>query len=635
MGSEPSGQGDSSSVGLDAELDRAVPSSDAGAFLVGVGGNQSGRVFVLAYNTVFLGRAPDADVHVPDPSVSARHARIINGSQGFEIEDLESTNGTFVGGQRITRVRLANGDRVTLGKVDFTFLLDRKVESTVALIGPNGRWPEPGTRALARVPLAAPPPRYLPPGVAPGMIEDDGPSLSELIQRAVRVYRFLRAHSAVIGIVGGLGLALGLASLVVSPPPAEAICVVKLQPQVKSNPIDPQQPRPFGEEDDSGVQFFAGAEQAFKKPELVASTLRKMEGAEPDKARTASVAHGLRFEPLPGPDHTYRATFRGRSPAPVPFLTAHLRNYLEFEITKALRVFTAEADFLRDQLKSVEKEMDRISGERIQYREKNSDRLPEEASLTQGSRFALETKRADLVTQVRRLQADLESERRQLATGGPLAQSKFQASQVYRTSLADVNRKLSEAYAHGLAEGHPDVIHLNDEKRRIEGLIQAEMHSQPSELDRESNAGLQTIQAHVIALQAQLGAARSDLADTEQKLGQIRHVVGDLPRVEERVKQLTHTQEETTLLHAQLFERLKKAELHLNLERVSAESRYEIVTAPHVDPEGRIKAAGLRSGLGLLIGLVVAAIIVAVKEGRKMVTQAIATMEGPESRSLP
>jgi hypothetical protein len=139
----------------------------------------------------------------------------------------------------------------------------------------------------------------------------------------------------------------------------------------------------------------------------------------------------------------------------------------------------------------------------------------------------------------------------------------------------------------------------------------------------------------VTTIEAQLSAARSDLADTEQKLGQIRHVVGDLPRVEERVKQLTHTQEETRLLHSQLFERLKKAELHLNLERVSAESRYEIVQAPRLMTEGKAAIGSIRAGIGLGIGLFIAAIVMAIKEGRRMVAHVIATMDGSENRSEP
>ena len=93
-------------MGLDARLDRAVPGSEAVAFLIAVAGDQPGKVYPLTRNTVFIGRTEEADIYISDPSVSGRHARIINGSHGVEIEDLGSTNGTFVGGQLVTRSRL-------------------------------------------------------------------------------------------------------------------------------------------------------------------------------------------------------------------------------------------------------------------------------------------------------------------------------------------------------------------------------------------------------------------------------------------------------------------------------------------------------------------------------------------------
>jgi uncharacterized protein involved in exopolysaccharide biosynthesis len=282
-------------------------------------------------------------------------------------------------------------------------------------------------------------------------------------------------------------------------------------------------------------------------------------------------------------------------------------------------------------LKSVEKDLAQIAADRSQFREANADRLPEESLQTHSSRFQLESRRAELVAQVRQLQGALAAERRQFATESPLAQSRLQSSQVYRDSLAAINRKLSEAYAAGLADGHPEVRQLKDEKNRIEKLINDEMHAETSQVDRQANAGLQILGNRVETLQAQLNAARSDLADTEKSLSQVRKVVVDLPRVEERVQELNHTQEATNRLHSQLFERLKKAELQLSIERVSAESRYDIITSPRLEKSKALKTLALRSLLGLLTGLVAAAIAVAFREGHRIVTNptASASYRGP------
>jgi len=639
MASQPSdrsdgdGQGDEKArektdSGLDAALDRAVPAAEAEAFLIGVTGKHAGRVYALSYNTVSLGRASDADVYISDPSVSAHHARILNSSRGFEIEDLNSTNGTFVGGKRITRTHLRGGDRVMLGQVEFNFLLDRPAEATIAVFSPGvAAAPISSANSLARIPQA-----YYPAPPASAFVPRDsddeasGPSLVEVIGKMIRLYRFLRRYSRLIAIVCGAGLILGLASLLVVPPAKEALCEVKLQPQVKTNPMDTQG-RPS---DDDAVQFFAGAERAFTDPELVAGTLKKLRGWAPDEATVQSITGRLRFEPRP--DRIYRATYRDRllgggKPDPAVFLTAHIENYVQTEINKALRVFTAQADFLRDQLKSVEGDLSRISAEKVKFREKNADRLPEEAALTHTSRFTLETRRAELNAQIRQLQGELDAQRRALTAEGPLAQMKASGAQVYRESLAKINGKLTEAYARGLADGHPEVKQLKDEKERIEALIKSEMSANSDDLERKSNAGLQALKTRVDLLQAQLGAARADLADTEKNLGQIRNVVGDLPRVEARVQQLNDIQDATTHLHSQLFEQLKKADLQLSLERVSAESRYEVIIPPQLVKTKKAVALALRAGIGLFLGLLVTAAIIAFREMRRLVSKALVTLD--------
>jgi pSer/pThr/pTyr-binding forkhead associated (FHA) protein len=624
---EPSGQG------LDARLDRAVSSGEPPvAFLIAVAGDLPGRVYPLGRNTIFVGRSEDADVYIADPSVSGRHARLINGGQGVEIEDLGSTNGTFVNGQRVQRSRLRNGDRVMVGSVEFNFLMDRPVEATVALMPPGQYRSSPAHSpggALMRMPdpqQHMPPPRMLPPRE-----EEEGATLLDFIQRLVVAYRFLRRYSMLIGTLLLIGLGVGLLSIFVLPPATAAVCEVKLLPRLKSNPVETER----GAEE--ALQLFSGPERAFTNAELVQLTLRQLDGSDPDESRVLSMGGRLKFESLDEP-HLFRASYKeGLVPsgrvAPVQFLTAHLQNYLQSEINKALKVFTAEADFLRNQMKSVEKDMSVIASERTQFRQANADRLPEEAIQTHSSRFQLESRRAELQAQVRRLQGELDAERRALASEGPLAQSKFASSQVYRTKLGSVNQRLSEAFARGLAEGHPEVRQLNEEKQRIEALIKDEMHAETTAIDRQSSAGFQALQNRVETLQAQLNAARADLGDTMKSLGEVRHLVGDLPRVEERVKELSHRQEATNKLHTQLFEKLKKAELQLNLERVSAESRYEIVKAPRLEKPGRLKTVGLRCGIGLFAALLVAAFAIAGREGHRIFSQTLENFDNQRPRT--
>jgi len=66
-----------------------------------------------------LGRATRADFVVDAPLVSRFHCRFTVSPDGIlEIEDLQSTNGTFVNDERVSRLALKPGDRVRAGRVE-------------------------------------------------------------------------------------------------------------------------------------------------------------------------------------------------------------------------------------------------------------------------------------------------------------------------------------------------------------------------------------------------------------------------------------------------------------------------------------------------------------------------------------
>src|SRR5689334_4462935 len=76
-------------------------------------GVNAGQVFALDAFDHVIGRGTEADIWVEDATISRRHARIVRRPDGrFYVEDLGSTNGTFVAGRRIEgRAELATGDR--------------------------------------------------------------------------------------------------------------------------------------------------------------------------------------------------------------------------------------------------------------------------------------------------------------------------------------------------------------------------------------------------------------------------------------------------------------------------------------------------------------------------------------------
>ena len=72
-----------------------------------------------------IGRLPDNDIRIDNPAVSGHHSLIINILNDSFLEDLNSTNGTYVNGRLIKRHTLQDGDLVTLGKTEFRFSINK------------------------------------------------------------------------------------------------------------------------------------------------------------------------------------------------------------------------------------------------------------------------------------------------------------------------------------------------------------------------------------------------------------------------------------------------------------------------------------------------------------------------------
>jgi diguanylate cyclase (GGDEF)-like protein len=96
-------------------------------------GADVGAILALTRDVNILGRDPEIDVTVEDDSVSRRHARITLRDGHYEIEDLGSTNGTYVAGGLVSgRIRLLDGVRVQLGHTIFRFGLQDEVEQAAS-----------------------------------------------------------------------------------------------------------------------------------------------------------------------------------------------------------------------------------------------------------------------------------------------------------------------------------------------------------------------------------------------------------------------------------------------------------------------------------------------------------------------
>ena len=86
----------------------------------------------LLRRTTTIGRTPDNDLCIDAEFISRHHAVVLVSSSGTVLEDLNSTNGVYVNGVRVSRQQLCEGDLVTIGKTGFRYILKPPAEAAAS-----------------------------------------------------------------------------------------------------------------------------------------------------------------------------------------------------------------------------------------------------------------------------------------------------------------------------------------------------------------------------------------------------------------------------------------------------------------------------------------------------------------------
>ncbi len=106
------------------EASASIPPARETPVLVRMDGHGAGSVQTIPPTGLLLGRSPSADVRIDDAGVSRKHARLHIKAGNIWFEDLESRNGSYVGGRNVTNLELRDGDCIQLGpRVSFRFSL--------------------------------------------------------------------------------------------------------------------------------------------------------------------------------------------------------------------------------------------------------------------------------------------------------------------------------------------------------------------------------------------------------------------------------------------------------------------------------------------------------------------------------
>ena len=101
----------------------------AGYRLLVLSGELRGREFDVTQDLMRIGKSRQCGVVLPDESVSRIHAEVRREGDAYRVVDQGSTNGTFIGGARISDGFLRPGDVLALGRVQLRFMpRDSRVE---------------------------------------------------------------------------------------------------------------------------------------------------------------------------------------------------------------------------------------------------------------------------------------------------------------------------------------------------------------------------------------------------------------------------------------------------------------------------------------------------------------------------
>jgi two-component system cell cycle response regulator len=108
--------GDTTATDLQSLSESADPARTRACLTV-ITGSAAGQMFKLGKGDAVIGRSPTVAIRVVDDGVSRNHARIRHDSNGLYLEDMESRNGTFINGTRVSgTTELREGDKIQVGR---------------------------------------------------------------------------------------------------------------------------------------------------------------------------------------------------------------------------------------------------------------------------------------------------------------------------------------------------------------------------------------------------------------------------------------------------------------------------------------------------------------------------------------
>ena len=148
-------------------------------------GPRPGHVYSLTGSAMTIGRDPLADIVIDDPEISRQHARLTLTDSGYQVQDLGSTNGTYVDGKRLSgeTVALRNGQILMTGSnVTMVYeVISAAADPMATMVAPAGMPFMPGPVAEP-TPIPEPEPMPEPSPDATAMFREPVPATTPLVE---------------------------------------------------------------------------------------------------------------------------------------------------------------------------------------------------------------------------------------------------------------------------------------------------------------------------------------------------------------------------------------------------------------------------------------------------------------------
>lgn len=564
-----------------------------------------GQLFPLIEEECVIGRSSSAQISLDEPALSHKHARVTQRDGDWWLEDMGSTNGTFLNDKRVTGpARLRPSDVIRLGETRLLFLANASSAEHTIDLRKNSL-----TAPLLAGNVAEPPVAISPPQVH---VADDltRTSLPELLGQIGLAWRLFKRYAWLGLMCVCLGVAAGIIHTRLKPPAGSAWFEITLISEAKANPIDEEEGEPRKE------AFFLAPENTFTSLPLIAKTLKKL-GVPNPKEEAESLQGNLSMTQSGYRSQLWRGEYQAESADenPARLLETHLKFYLEKEIEQTLKVFKAEVDFYEHQLKEANKATNEAEQKLVEFREKHPNIMPGQS--VPSHRGTLADKRAAAAGALAKTQMEIQRTQTKLERGDEILQKRLEAAGSYDTQIAEVNAKIAAARARGLAGEHPEIKALKQEASNLTKLRAKALTSKATDLERRANPEYRQLEDRLQKLKQEEAAARANASAVAKAVAGASKKEASVPQLEATYDELSGVIKQAQTHAEMLDNKLKERKLQLQLERASAEAHYNLITPPTNKEPSTEKTAMKRGAMGGIVGLLFACLVAGIVELRR------------------